>query len=744
MSHRVPCLVALLLIVSIPSLAAHIDIMTGEPIPAGRGTAMAGAPAEPTARDGDLEFLAHIAEGTSKSVRALPGDVVIWQNGAWLLAHDITDPTAPVEISRILLAAQPSDMQVVGSTVYVALRKAAGLLILDYADAANPVTIGSMPGYDLLSVAVGGGRAYCGRGSAGVLVADLTDPTTPEFMTLFDTPGSANGTDIAGDVLYVAMGTSGVGIYNVADPFAPVSLATGGTSGFCTYVQEQAGLAYACDGAGLRIFDVAIPAMPALLSAFNAGGSCYEMCFTADPDIVYLAGLPGLFALEVSDPANPALQASSLAGNAYSCAASDDVALMASRYTGLHLFDSDLASVFEVPNAGFAMKLHIDGDALYVADLSGGVRIYDLSDPMAPIFLDEVATRPNCQDLAVGGGLLYAVNSDNSGAGLTVTDVSDPAFPIPLSEFDTGNQTMGIGVENSLCVLANGFGGLRTVDVADPLAPVFLGDLPFGANATDVVPVGGVAFAVSFGGGMLAVDVSDPSGMSIIHQQFWGFLNALDVTDDLAWVADGQAGLRVVDISDPADLVSIATQSVGGQPRDVVRSPVDEHYVFLADDFYGLRQMDVSDPAVPLLVGSYPSADRGMGVDAVGDLVVLAAGETGVYVYLRAGVVAIEDDQEEIIPELPTSLAFTAAPNPFNPRLEISYSLPRSGSARIDVFDARGRLVRTLMRGNAPAGAGSLIWSGDDATGRNVASGVYHLRLVTEDAVTSRSVTLVR
>jgi len=723
--------------------AAQIDVLTGEPIPAPLADVTGIAPTSPQARDGDLELLVHVAEGTSKSVRRLPSDVVVWQNGAWLMANDLAAPSSPPEIGRYLLPAQPSDMQVVGNTVYLALRKAQGLLILDYSIPAAPAVIGTLPGYDLLSVAVDGSRAYCGRGSSGVLVVDLTDPTAPTAITTFDTPGSANGTDIAGNILYVAMGTSGLGIYDVTDPLAPVSLATLTTNGFCTYVQERDGLAFACDGNGLRIFDVAMPALPTLLGVYSAGNTCYEMCFTANANVIYLAGLPGLFALMISDPTNPIALDAAPIGNSFSCAAGDGLALLTSRYTGLHILDGNFTPLANLTNGGFSMKLHLYGTTLYVADLSGGVRIYDLSVPEAPIFLGEVDTDPNCQDLAVAAGTLYAVNSNNSGAGLTLTDVTDPATPVPLSEFNTANQTMGLGLAGDLCVLANGFGGLRTVNVADPLAPALLGDLAIGANVVDVVPVGEVAFTISFGGGMLAVDIADPTNLTIISQQLWGFLNALDVTGDLAWVADGQLGLRVVDISDPSNLVSLATQGIGGQPRDVVRSREDDPYVYLADDFYGLRQMDVSDPTDPILFGSYASADRGMGVDTLGGLVVLAAGETGVYVYRNPAAVAVQE-QPETMPTVPATPALTAAPNPFNPRLVVSYSLPRAGSVRIDVFDARGRHVRTLLRRNAPAGTGSLIWSGDDDNGRPAASGVYRLRLVTDEAVTGRSVTLVR
>ncbi|MBE0564829.1 MAG: hypothetical protein IH621_02655, partial [Krumholzibacteria bacterium] len=45
-------------------------------------------------------------------------------------------------------------------------------------------------------------------------------------------------------------------------------------------------------------------------------------------------------------------------------------------------------------------------------------------------------------------------------------------------------------------------------------------------------------------------------------------------------------------------------------------------------------------------------------------------------------------------------------PNPFNPATTISWSLPQAGHLGLEVFDVRGRLVRTLADGPAPAGAG--------------------------------------
>ena len=83
-------------------------------------------------------------------------------------------------------------------------------------------------------------------------------------------------------------------------------------------------------------------------------------------------------------------------------------------------------------------------------------------------------------------------------------------------------------------------------------------------------------------------------------------------------------------------------------------------------------------------------------------------------------------------------------PNPFNPSTTISFELPRDGRARLQVYDARGGLVRTLIDGQRPAGPQSVVWDGRDGAGRAMASGVYLYRLSAGDLVQQRKMTLVK
>jgi hypothetical protein len=97
------------------------------------------------------------------------------------------------------------------------------------------------------------------------------------------------------------------------------------------------------------------------------------------------------------------------------------------------------------------------------------------------------------------------------------------------------------------------------------------------------------------------------------------------------------------------------------------------------------------------------------------------------------------------VENLPQHLALEKNyPNPFNPRTNISFVLPADGSARLQVYDMRGRLVKTLHDGALTAGYHTVMWDGTDNSGQRVASGVFLYRLVSGDQVFSRKMLLMK
>jgi len=78
---------------------------------------------------------------------------------------------------------------------------------------------------------------------------------------------------------------------------------------------------------------------------------------------------------------------------------------------------------------------------------------------------------------------------------------------------------------------------------------------------------------------------------------------------------------------------------------------------------------------------------------------------------------------------LPTGFVFTATPNPARSRVRISYATAATGLADIRIYDADGRLVRSVRSGAASPGVRHATWNLDDNTGRPVARGVYFCAL---------------
>ena len=64
-------------------------------------------------------------------------------------------------------------------------------------------------------------------------------------------------------------------------------------------------------------------------------------------------------------------------------------------------------------------------------------------------------------------------------------------------------------------------------------------------------------------------------------------------------------------------------------------------------------------------------------------------------------------------------------PNPTRHTALIGYSLDRASPVKLAIYDASGRLVREIQRGNTTAGTHSYRWDGRDQRGRRVASGTY-------------------
>jgi len=70
-----------------------------------------------------------------------------------------------------------------------------------------------------------------------------------------------------------------------------------------------------------------------------------------------------------------------------------------------------------------------------------------------------------------------------------------------------------------------------------------------------------------------------------------------------------------------------------------------------------------------------------------------------------------------------------ASPNPARAITTIGFQLPNEQDVRLDVYNAAGQLVKTLVNGRLASGSHQVVWNANDETGKSVAGGVYFYRL---------------
>lgn len=100
---------------------------------------------------------------------------------------------------------------------------------------------------------------------------------------------------------------------------------------------------------------------------------------------------------------------------------------------------------------------------------------------------------------------------------------------------------------------------------------------------------------------------------------------------------------------------------------------------------------------------------------------------------------------EELRPSIPMGPEITdIIPNPTTGSATIRYQLPYAADTRIAVYDVAGQLVTTLVWGEQQAGEHEVRWKGQDNIGREASSGVYFVRMETENYQSNKKLTLLR
>jgi len=255
----------------------------------------------------------------------------------------------------------------------------------------------------------------------------------------------------------------------------------------------------------------------------------------------------------------------------------------------------------------FSISCNGPGNIVFVGS-GAGVIVLDVSTPSSPVELGEIHTR----------GLVDAIYFDEATnrmylctyfSGFEIWDFSNFAAPVRLGRGSTeGLPRGGIFASGNYVYVVTVADGVQVFDVSDPSSPVNTGNCPLSATnfAWNSAKSGDYIFVAIGNGGMKVVDVSDPVNPHIAGSS--GFLTTgVWIDNGYAYIVGYNFGIRVLDISDIANITQVGNTALTGYPS---RITVIGNYAYVANSTFntdgGINVVDISVPASPQLVSTYP------------------------------------------------------------------------------------------------------------------------------------------
>lgn len=629
---------------------------------------------------------------TSILSAAIEGTFAVAAAGATCRVANVGVDGYPVWLGEVpLTSATTRVLELIGGHAY--LEDDATLTILDLTEPMRPAPVGflSLPGPGGRPGVVMGERLYLARGTAGLLVIDVSVKSEPVLTNVMYAGESVTDVALANGRLVLLSNAQTLRVLSLANPDVPALLGSLNLPAQPGEIDAESNLLAVSNQQNDRVqlFDLSNPA------AITLTGS---LALPLAPDHLELHGnrlvvtrqqldeAYELLLIDVSNPTAPAvLGGCGTPSEPFDVHLDDAHIVVAGGAVGLGIVSLGLGTSPPVTGSwsgsfATARGLDVAGNRAYFLEGAlGRVHILDVTNPAAPVRLGGMTTLSSNTDLTCGGNLL-AITVDLSG--VEFWDVTNPAAPSFRARYDT-QRARRVAWAGTRAYVADDF-GLYLLNVANPSAPALLGSLHTPGIAVDVAVSGNTVYLAGLEQGVYVVDVTNPAAPGLIGTlDTPGSANGLDLSGTRLAVADGLAGLRVYNVGSPPNPVLLGVASVPGNALEVsVRSDV----AYVADDA-SMLAIDLRHPESAFVAGC------GLGWDTI-DLVA-----NGGYVFCANASYGLRIVPEHLPPtaavEPLESGALILAPNPTAGRFAAGWrggDVSR-GTTRWSLIDGSGRRV---------------------------------------------------
>lgn len=115
------------------------------------------------------------------------------------------------------------------------------------------------------------------------------------------------------------------------------------------------------------------------------------------------------------------------------------------------------------------------------------------------------------------------------------------------------------------------------------------------------------------------------------------------------------------------------------------------------------------------------------------------------YPYLNhPSTISVDDIDTDTDPVNHSIVLNNAYPNPFNPCTTLSFVLSTSAKVKLDIYNVKGQLVKSLVNGYYNSGKHEFIWNGKDKSGNTCGTGVYFYKILSNNIVQTKKMMLIK
>ncbi len=526
-----------------------------------------------------------------------------------------------------------SEMAIEGDYVYMA-RYGGGLSIFEITDPESPSVVANYEGY-ITDVFVSNESAYITIKECCLEILDVSKPVEPQKKGVIPVEGKVEDVFVNGDYLFIVnseidreyyekvISNSCLQIYDVEDSEEPRIVSEYSFENSARSIFVRDGYAYVLvDETGMEIIDVRDPYNPESIAIGNCdtGGLCAEI--KLEGSYAYLSPTRGTYCVfDISDPSNPKLindDPFPLAGCRFSV--NDSIAIFETRDLGMFSEGWAIVDVKDPQRISIIKDQRVDqhiqdaaisGDYAYVLEWENGLTILDLRQKPGNAVVSHLDIDGHCEEIMVHRNHAYILRN---GGSMIIVDISDPELPQIASEY--GKE---LYIETLLARDDYLFAGRRDyIDVLDVSKPP---DLQYVKRivATDRVEFISIVNEYMY---VCADDFQIFDASDILNPVFLGsygvkYPRSIQVRDNFAFIAAGNEGLEILDITNPAHIKSVSSikpkqiderkenhASYGVYYSKVVLDG-DHAFVLTRMDMKAVVAIDISDPYHPFYDGEF-------------------------------------------------------------------------------------------------------------------------------------------